>query len=54
MTKAFTALLAALTVLASCATTEYPLSGEECGPSDPVQTLDAGDCTLPNTGTGTM
>ncbi len=25
----------------------YPLTGEECGPNDPVQTLDASDCTVP-------
>ena len=23
----------------------YPISGEDCGPEDPVQTLDASDCT---------
>lgn len=23
----------------------YPLTGEECGPDDPVTTLDARDCT---------
>ena len=23
----------------------YPITGEECGPNDPVQTLDAADCT---------
>jgi hypothetical protein len=22
----------------------YPVSGEECGPTDPVRTLDASDC----------
>lgn len=23
----------------------YPITGEECGPEDPVKTLDAKDCT---------
>ncbi|WP_165689332.1 hypothetical protein [Yoonia rosea] len=28
----------------------YPLSGEECGPDDPVLTLDAADCMAPIAG----
>ncbi|WP_159090043.1 hypothetical protein [Ruegeria sp. Alg231-54] len=24
----------------------YPVSGEQCGPKDPVQTLDADDCDI--------
>ena len=37
--------LIALLVLANCAPEgRYPLSGEECGPDDPVLTLDANDC----------
>ncbi|MGJ8587480.1 MAG: hypothetical protein ACSHXW_04950 [Yoonia sp.] len=37
--------------LASCAQDgTYPLSGEECGPNDPVLTLDAADCTSPIAG----
>ena len=26
----------------------YPVSGEECGPQDPVLDLDAADCQVPN------
>jgi hypothetical protein len=37
--------------LASCAREgTYPLSGEECGPDDPVLTLDAADCMAPISG----
>ncbi len=25
----------------------YPITGEQCAPEDPVQTLDAGDCYIP-------
>ena len=25
----------------------YPVSGEECGPNDPVRDLDANDCNIP-------
>lgn len=31
--------------VASCADNTYPISGETCGPDDPVRTLDAKDCT---------
>ncbi|WP_170479366.1 hypothetical protein [Ruegeria arenilitoris] len=24
----------------------YPVTGEQCGPEDPVQTLDAADCDI--------
>ncbi len=34
--------------LSACADTgTYPISGDQCGPSDPVQTLDASDCQVP-------
>jgi hypothetical protein len=26
---------------------QYPVSGQECGPGDPVQDLDINDCTVP-------
>lgn len=40
----------ALLILAGCSEEGYyPVSGEECGPSDPVQTLDASDCLVPAT-----
>ncbi len=36
--------------LAACTEPEtYPVSGEECGPNDPVQSLDAKDCLPPVT-----
>ena len=35
-----------LAALAACAETErYPISGEECSPSDPVQTLEVPECS---------
>jgi hypothetical protein len=40
--------LLVLLFIAGCAQEGYyPISGEECGPNDPVLTLDAADC-LPN------
>lgn len=43
--------LFALLLIASCAEEgRYPLTGEECGPNDPVLTLDANDCAVPNVG----
>ena len=32
--------------LTGCAESKYPISGETCGPQDPVKTLDARDCTV--------
>ena len=47
-------LLAAmlLALLSACTEpqTSYPVSGEQCGPGDPVQTVDASFC--PPSGTG--
>lgn len=41
-------LMASLALVLSLAACEddnkYPISGEDCGPDDPVQTLDASDC----------
>ena len=28
----------------------YPVSGEQCGPEDPVKKLDAADCIVPPAG----
>ena len=43
-------LMVALAVMAfgvaSCAPGKYPISGETCGPQDPVKTLDANDCSI--------
>jgi hypothetical protein len=36
-----------LAVLGCAKPGHYPISGEDCGPNDPVQTLDAADCTAP-------
>lgn len=32
--------------LSGCADGKYPISGETCAPGDPVQTLDAHDCSV--------
>lgn len=43
--------LLAILILASCAQEgRYPVSGDECGPNDPVLTLDTNDCTVPGLG----
>jgi hypothetical protein len=42
--------LIALLFIASCADDRYPVSGDQCGPEDPVLTLDASDCTVPAMG----
>ncbi|WP_372573153.1 hypothetical protein [Ruegeria jejuensis] len=49
--KTLLATLAALAVLSAC-TKEgtYPISGEECGPDDPVKTLEGADCYVPPAG----
>jgi hypothetical protein len=47
-------LLALFTTLGLAACTEpgaYPLSGEACGPADPVREMTGDDCVSP-TGTG--
>lgn len=33
--------------IAGCADGKYPISGAACAPTDPVQKLDANDCTVP-------
>lgn len=47
-----TLMLASSLVLAACEkeAETYPISGEECGPEDPVKTLDAEDCFVPPAG----
>lgn len=43
-------LLAAVSFLAACESEPrktYPVTGEQCAPKDPVQTLDAADCYVP-------
>lgn len=41
-------LLAAAFVLLACTPPgHYPVSGEECAEGDPVQDLEAADCTVP-------
>ena len=49
MTRLLTvALLAATLGLSACADPgTYPLGEGQCKPTDPVQTLDASDCTVP-------
>lgn len=34
--------------LTGCDEGRYPVSGGSCGPDDPVQKLDAKDCTVPD------
>jgi hypothetical protein len=42
-----------LLVMGACENGEkYPISGEDCGPDDPVQSLDAADCVAIPTGVG--
>lgn len=42
-------LLASAAILSACekSTDTYPVTGEQCGPDDPVKTLDAADCYIP-------
>ena len=43
-------ILAATLGLSACAETgTYPVSADQCGPSDPVKDLDAADCVVPGT-----
>jgi len=44
----FFAMIVALILLQACETPDqYPVSGEECGPEDPVKELDASNCLPP-------
>jgi hypothetical protein len=44
-------LLCALLVMGACENEgKYPITGEDCGPEDPVQSLDAADCVATPTG----
>ncbi len=51
MNRAFSILLLAATLgLTACAETgTYPVSSDQCAPTDPVKTLDADDCVVPGT-----
>jgi hypothetical protein len=41
-------LLTTALLLSACAETgTYPVSDDQCKPTDPVQDLDAADCTVP-------
>ena len=46
--KLVAALAVALLIAACTDTGTYPVSGEECGPDDPVKSLDARDCLPPS------
>ncbi len=49
LNKSLAALLMTAVVFLSACEKEadtYPVSGEQCGPQDPVQTLDATDCDI--------
>ncbi len=41
------ALLAATLVTGCEQKDQYPISGEECAPEDPVKSLDVSDCVTP-------
>ena len=43
-----TVLMMAALILSACEkeADTYPVTGEQCGPDDPVQTLDATDCNI--------
>ena len=45
-------LMLSAPLLSACENTgeTYPVSGEQCGPEDPVKTLDAADCNVPPAG----
>lgn len=43
----FLLLVGALGLSACAETGTYPVSAEQCGPADPVKTLDAADCVVP-------
>lgn len=46
--KPFLSLALILMTIAAtgCTDNRYPISGETCGPKDPVHTLHANDCTV--------
>ncbi|WP_425081768.1 hypothetical protein [Ruegeria arenilitoris] len=49
LNKPIVALMMAAAVLLSACEKDsetYPVSGEQCGPEDPVKTLDAADCDI--------
>ncbi len=49
MKQVFLAVILGLPMILSACERQntYPVSGEECGPDDPVKTLDEGDCKPP-------
>ncbi|MDP5216060.1 hypothetical protein Q5Y75_02405 [Ruegeria sp. 2205SS24-7] len=50
-TKALLAAVATLALLGACVKEDtYPVTGEQCGPEDPVKELDAADCYVPPAG----
>ncbi|WP_171126407.1 MULTISPECIES: hypothetical protein [unclassified Ruegeria] len=49
LNKSLSALLMAATVFLGACEKEadtYPATGDQCGPDDPVKTLDASDCDI--------
>jgi len=45
----FLLFAAALGLCACDQTGTYPMSADQCGPTDPVKDLDAADCVVPGT-----
>ena len=52
--RALAALAAALLLTACSEPGRYPVTGEQCGPDDAVQTLDASDCLVATTAAGSL
>lgn len=53
MNKSLAALMMMFAVLLTACENNgetYPVTGEECGPDDPVKKLDAADCLVPPSG----
>jgi hypothetical protein len=50
----FIAVLAAAALLTACEPDRYPITGQECGPDDPVRALDGSDCVSIPAGSGTF
>ncbi|MES0828339.1 hypothetical protein [Ruegeria sp. SCP11] len=49
LNKSFVAFMMTAALLLSACEKDvetYPVSGEQCGPEDPVKTLDAADCNI--------
>ncbi|MCL6282990.1 hypothetical protein M3P21_05530 [Ruegeria sp. 2012CJ41-6] len=49
--KTLLAAVATLALLGACTKEDtYPVTGEQCGPDDPVKKIDVADCYVPSVG----